>query len=112
MTGIALAFGFVLLAFFEAVALVAIVFRYAIPRSPGFFHSLVALPMAASIAASIALAANSALLVASLSGSALLWWLLVFAYASAGVFCVLDIYSLYWHLRGRHLRSRDPGSRR
>lgn len=83
----------------QIAALVFIVFRYAIPKSPNVFHALCVLGLLPSSLAAFVLAHD---VIAGEIAADL--FLTIFFVAEAATFTVLDAYAIYHHLVGRHKR--------
>lgn len=83
----------------QLAALVFIIFRYAIPRSPNIFHALCVLGLLPSSIAAFVLAYD--VIAGDLKPEL---FLTVFFVAEAATFTVLDAYAVYHHLVGRHKR--------
>ncbi|MDP9479814.1 MAG: hypothetical protein M3R38_29835 [Actinomycetota bacterium] len=101
----ALAVVLVTLAVAQLVALLAVVSRHAIPRSPRPFH----VPLALSIPAAVGSAFVAAYVVQpytpnTVLGLGFLGWLFVFFLADAVTYWTLNVYALAWHLSIRHRR--------
>ncbi len=95
----------VTLAVAQTVALLAVVSRHAIPRSPRLFH----VPLALSIPAAVGSAFVAAYVLqpytpSTVLGLGFLEWLFVFVLADAVTYWTLNVYALAWHLSIRHRR--------
>jgi hypothetical protein len=90
----------------QAFALVFVVTRHAIPRSPRGFHAPLLVSMLTAIATTFALAYMVLTHPAWFEGP-LGWALLMFFVADAVTYGTLDVYAVAWHLSIRHRHERS-----
>ena len=88
----------------ELAALLAVLYRYAIPRAPKIFHWLLLLPMLAVCGSSFALAWMALAGPDEVLGATAIVLLLVHFGAQACVFWILDFYAIYHVVRMRRRR--------
>ncbi len=92
---------FVITGLGELAALLGILFRYAIPRSPRIFHVLLFVPMVLASVSCFVLAWLALSGEQEVAGANGLTLILVFFFAEGAVYWILVSYAVYHHLRGR-----------
>lgn len=89
----------------ELAALLGILFRYAIPRAPRVFHILLFVPMVTASASCFAFAWMALAGERQVAGIDVLVVLTIYFICEGATMWLLVIYSIYWHLKGRHCRA-------
>lgn len=94
------------LAVSQVVALLAILFRYAVPRSPNVLHVVVVGPMLVSSGTALILGLDFLGAAGEVLGISTTTYLAVFLTAETATFSTLNAYAYYWHTTGRHKQHR------